>query len=616
MIDEKPLNREEIIDNFIGELLEGGDQSTLDEYCSRYPVMRSAFERKYEVVKTLEEGFREDGLSGTEIDDYLIVEEIGRGGMGVVYLALQRSLDRYVALKVLPSNLAPGTREIRRFRAEARAVARLSHPNIVPVFSIGEEKGMYYIAMALIPGLSLNKVIEGLKAGRDDPATASIVGDIIDRHPDFPRIGLKDAATGEPASIVAGRDPSFRDRPYLLFVLSLCSEIADALGYAHRNGVCHGDLKPSNIMLSSGGVPMIVDFGLAKDLRSVASVQSQDFLGTLAYASPEHLAHNAVNEKSDIWSFGVTMYEMITLQQPFRTHDVAGTVDRIARSDPPPMRARSRRISKDVEAVVNKCLEKDPGKRYDAAQELKEDIDRILAGRPVKARPVGRIGRQVRRARRNPLVSLLGAALVVFALITVYVAYNAAIRKSVSVGTRYYDEGQYSEALRSYGAALSRLKWIPFTEKSRAEVLCDLGNAWSGKGEYGEAIRSYERALEIDPGLVSALMGLGDVYLEIGAYDKTVSYYDKVLVLSPNDRNSYYQRGKAFKEQGMYDKALKDFHAAITIAAGDVDTLKEISAILREKGLSTMGDRSAYLRASGFTPPQIRTILPKANHDR
>lgn len=259
---------------------------------------------------------------------------------------------------------------------------------------------------------------------------------------------------------------------------------------------------------------------------------------------------------------------------------------------------------------------KRPGKRYDAAQELKEDIDRILAGRPVKARPVGRIGRQVRRARRNPLVSLLGAALVVFALITVYVAYNAAIRKSVSVGTRYYDEGQYSEALRSYGAALSRLKWIPFTEKSRAEVLCDLGNAWSGKGEYGEAIRSYERALEIDPGLVSALMGLGDVYLEIGAYDKTVSYYDKVLVLSPNDRNSYYQRGKAFKEQGMYDKALKDFHAAITIAAGDVDTLKEISAILREKGLSTMGDRSAYLRASGFTPPQIRTILPKANHDR
>jgi serine/threonine protein kinase len=611
MIETEPQEGAEIIEDFIEQLLEGGDRSTLEEYCGRYPSMRRALEGKFECVRALEEGFREDGLAGVEIDDYLVVEEIGRGGMGVVYLALQRPLERYVALKVLPMGLIPDTREIARFRNEARAASRLSHPNIVPVYSTGEDKGMYYIAMALIPGISFARVLEGLRAAGIEPETASAVKGIIETRVALPRIGLP---TGTPTA--AGRDPSFWDQPYLNLVLSLSSDVSDGLAYAHRNGVCHGDLKPSNIMLSSGGVPMIVDFGLARDVRSLVSIRSQDFLGTLAYASPEHLSRNIVNEKSDIWSLGATMYEMITLRQPFRTDDVAGTIGRIAKMDPPPMRERSRRVPKDAEAIVAKCLEKEPARRYDNAQGLKEDIDRLLAGAPVKARPIGRAARQLKRARRNPLVSLLGAALIVFALITPCIMFNSAIRAAVSTGTQYYDEGRYPEALRSYQRALNRLELIPFTENRRAEVLCDLGNAWSGKGEYEKAILSYESALRIDPGMVSALIGLGDVYFEIGAYDKTVSCYDKVLLLSPADRNSYYQRGKAYRRLGMYDKALKDFRGAITLAAGDVDTLGEISAVLSEKGLSTARERSACLGEAGFTGPEIRAILGKREGDR
>ena len=615
MIKDGPQDVSGIVDSFIEALLEGGDRSTLEEYCGEYPSLRTLFEAKYGVVRTLEEGLREDGFAGTEIDGFLIVEEIGRGGMGVVYLALQRSLDRYVALKILPSGLTADAREIARFRAEARAASRLSHPNIVPVFSSGEEAGMHYIAMALIPGLPLNRVLEGLKGAGKGRLTPSFAREIIERHAALPRI-LSAAGSDASSFVASGRDPSFWDQPYLGFVLSLCSEIADALAYAHRNKVCHGDLKPSNIMLSPGGVPMIVDFGLAKDLRSLASLKSQDFLGTLAYASPEHLAHNTVNEKSDIWSLGVTMYEMITLRQPFRADDVATTVDRIAKSDPPLMRARSTGISKDLQAIVGKCLEKQPRKRYDDAHALKDDIDRVLAGKPVAAHPVGLMGRQLKRGRRNPLVSLLGAALLCFALIFSCVAVVSSIRKSINAGTQYYDEGRYSEAVGSYEGALRRLRWIPFAEKERAEVLCDLGNAWSGKGAYEKAIPLYQRALEIDPGLVSALMGLGDVYFEMAAYDKTVSCYDKVLALSPTDRNSYYQRGKAYEAQGMYDKALKDFHAAITLAPGDVDALREIASVLREKGLSTERERSTYMGKGGFTPSEIRTILSLVDRKR
>ena len=611
MIETEPKSKAEIVEDFVEQLLEGGDRSTLEEYCGRYPSMRRAFEGKFECVRALEEGFREDSLAGVEIDDYLVVEEIGRGGMGVVYLALQRPLDRYVALKVLPMGLLPDTREIARFRNEARAASRLSHPNIVPVYSTGEDKGMYYIAMALIPGISLARVLEGLRAAGIEPEKASVVKDIIETRADLPRIGLP---TG--TSMAAGRDPSFWNQPYVDLVLSLSSDVSDALAYAHRNGVCHGDLKPSNVMLSSGGVPMIVDFGLARDVKSLVSIRSQDFLGTLAYASPEHLSRNIVNEKSDIWSLGATMYEMITLRQPFRTDDVAGTIGRIAKMDPSPMRERSRRVPKDAEAIVAKCLEKEPARRYDNAQDLKEDIDRLLAGTPVNARPIGRAARQLKCARRNPLASLLGAALIVLALITPCIMFNSAIRASVSTGTQYYDEGRYPEALLFYEKALNRLKWIPFTENRRAEVLCDLGNAWSGKGEYEKAILSYESALRIDPGMVSAFIGLGDVYFEIGAYEKTVSCYDKVLLLSPTDRNSYYQRGKAYRRLGMYDKALKDFRGAITLAAGDVDTLKEISAVLSEKGLSTVKERSAYLGEAGFTVPEIRAILGKREGER
>jgi len=607
MIEADPENRAEIIDRFIEELLEGGDRSTLEDYCGRYPSMRRALEGKFECVRALEEGFREDSLAGAEIEDYLIVEEIGRGGMGVVYLGLQKSLDRYVAFKVLPMGTMPDAREISRFRNEARAASRLSHPNIVPIFSTGEEKGMYYIAMELIQGIPLSRVLERLKAAGREPRTASEVRDIIEACEDLPRI-CRAFGTDAPKS-APGRGPSLWDQPYPAFVLSLCSDVSDALAYAHRNGVCHGDLKPSNIMLSSGGVPMIVDFGLARDVRSLVSIRSQDFLGTLAYASPEHLARNVVNQKSDIWSLGVTMYEMITLRQPFRTDDVAGTIGRIANTDPPPMRTRSGKVPKDAEAIVARCLEKAPERRYSDAQELKEDIDRLLAGRPVKARPIGKLARQLKRVRRNPVISLLGAALVVLALIIPWLAVNSAIQKWVSMGTQYYDEGRYSEALGSYRVAWDRLKWIPFSEKPKAEVLCDLGNAWSGKGEYEKAIHSYETALNIDPAMVSALIGLGDVYFEIGAYEKSVSCYDRVLLLSPADRNSYYQRGRAYRRLGMYDKALKDFHGAVSLAEGDVDTLREIAAVLSEKGLSTEGEQEAYLGEIGFTAPEIRAIL-------
>jgi tetratricopeptide (TPR) repeat protein len=610
MIDDGPEKQNPIVEGFVERLLdEGFDRSILEEYCEQYPDLRETLEGTYAVVTAVDEAFREDGLAGAVVGDFLICEEIGRGGMGVVYLALQQSLDRYVALKVLPSGLAAGSGFLKGMQAEARMIARFNHPNIVPIFSTGSDKGIYYIAMALIPGLPLSRVLEALRPLPPDQIKASSVREMMLAEPDLTRINLDSTEAGQPGSIMVTRDPSFWDQPYPRFVLSLCSEIADALGYAHRNGVCHGDLKPSNIMLTAGGIPMIVDFGLARDLRTLASVQSQDFLGTLAYASPEHLSGNVRSEASDIWSLGVTMYEMITLRQPFRTGDVAGTLARIARMEPPSMGSGRARVSRDVEAVVSKCLEKEPRMRYSDADRLKEDIDNVLASRPVTARPIGRPGRVLRWAKRNRAVSLLCLFLLVSAAVAAYALFNFAIRNAVAEGTRYADEGKYTEALRSYERAFGLLRWVPFSTERRADVMSDLGNGWSGKGDYEKAIRFFEAALRLDPDSTSALMGLGDVYFEKGAYDRTIAFYDRVLLLSPEDRNSYYQRGKAYKEKGRYNDALRDFRAAIRIAPDDLDTIKEISRVLRKKGLPTERSRRACLQAEGFNDQEIGAIL-------
>jgi tetratricopeptide (TPR) repeat protein len=610
MTEEGPEGQSRVIDSFIERLLECNlDRSVLDEFCERYPSLKEPLERKFSVMSAIDEAFEQESLAGSVIDDFLVCEEIGRGGMGVVYLALQQALDRYVALKVLPIHMATGNESIRRLQKEARIVARFSHPNIVPVFSSGSERGVYYIAMGLVSGLPLSKVIDALKPLPVDRVTAASVRDVLLNHPEVPRACLAKDETGAHDSSAAVRDPSFWHRPYSDFVLSLCSEVADALAYAHRNGVCHGDLKPSNIMLTADGTPMLVDFGLARDIGTLASIQAKDFLGTLAYSSPEQLAGNVRNEASDIWSLGVTIYEMLTLRQPFRTEDVSGTLERIAKTDPPPLRSAGARVSRDVEAIVARCLEKEPRRRFRDAGSLKGDIDSVLAGRPVAARPIGRTGRLVRWAGRNRAISLLIVFLLLLSTIAGFALFGYTIRNLTVEGASFSDEGRYTEALRSNEKALRMLEWVPFSKRRRAEVLSALGAAWWGKGGFGKSISFYEDALRLDPDCVSALIGLGDVYFEMGTYDKTIGLYNRVLLLSPEDRNSYFQRAKAFRGKGMYDDAIADFHSAMRIAPDDRETARGISSLLAAKGLTTESRKRTYLREKGFSERETDLVL-------
>ena len=468
MAVDTPYRQEEVINSFMERLLDGGNGLVLNDYCQKYPLLRTVFEQKYNIVRVLEEAFTDESLGGTEIGEFLIIQEIGRGGMGVVYLALQQSLGRYVALKVLPLGFSSDRVSIKRFRTEAQIIARFNHPNIVPIYSMGEEKGFYFIAMALIPGLSLNKILQGLRCFPVGEWSAELVRDIVHTHPDSARLNFCGDGTDNPESISVIRDPSFWNQSYTSFALILCAEIADALSYAHRNSMCHGDLKPSNIMLTYGGVPMIVDFGLAKDMRSLRNTQSQEFLGTIAYASPEHITRNIVSPASEIWSLGVTMYEMLSPDQPFQSTDVAGTVEKILKTDPPLLRTGRKAFPKDAEAIVFKCLEKAPENRYAKAELVKEDINNFLFSKPVIAKPVGKLGRSIKWVKRNKTVSILISTLMILLVIGSFVALNSSIKQYVVEGNNHFAGGRYREAIQSYESALKILSVPIFSANTKA----------------------------------------------------------------------------------------------------------------------------------------------------
>ena len=289
--------------------------------------------------------------------DYELTEEIGRGGMGIVYKARQLSLNRWVALKTISPTRLGSAVDVQRFRMEVEAAGRLEHPNILPVHEFGEHQGQYFYAMKLVEG-----------------------GNLLERIADcgLPR---SEAPTGTTAV-----DARERQRG----IAQLLITIARAVAYAHQRGILHRDLKPANILLDASGVPYVSDFGLAKFLdEDLGLTVSLAVVGTPGYMSPEQASgkSKALTMASDVYGLGAILYELLTGQAPFRGSSVE--VLRLVVEEPPKAPHQlNGRVDRDLETICLKCLNKEPTRRYAGAEELAEDLERWLAGEPIEARPV------------------------------------------------------------------------------------------------------------------------------------------------------------------------------------------------------------------------------------
>jgi WD40 repeat protein/serine/threonine protein kinase len=461
-----------LIEEF-NERLRCGECPSVPDYCERHPELAADLR---ELLPALVQVERVKGELSTDqptpapaleqLGDFRILREIGRGGMGVVYEAEQLSLGRRVALKVLTGRLLRDDRQRRRFGREAKAAAKLHHTNIVPVFGTGEHDGTPYYVMQCIQGRGLDAVIEELaRLGGSPPVTppapTSAVGQLAVSaadvawslvtgtfRPALDRDAADDGVTltagaaapaedahartdlpggpepSDPSSSVTlpGRaGPAGRERKltYWQSVARVGAQVADALEYAHRQGVLHRDIKPSNLLLDLVGTVWVTDFGLAKADDSDDLTHTGDIVGTLRYMPPEAFEGKA-DARGDVYALGLTLYELAALRPAFDERDRNRLIKQVTTGEPEPVGRTRPGVPRDLETVIHKAIDRDPARRYLTAAALRDDLQRIADDEPILARRQSTRERSWRWCRRHPAVAaLLGLIALLMAGVTV-----------------------------------------------------------------------------------------------------------------------------------------------------------------------------------------------------
>lgn len=423
--------------------LKAGSRPNIDAYINRYPELADAVRECLQGLHLFQSAI---GYSASSADkhshkivpderpaaplgDFQIVAEIARGGMGIVYEAVQLSLGRRVALKVLPFAATMDARSLQRFKLEAQAAALLHHTHIVPVYAVGCERGVHFYAMQLIHGQSLAAVIAELrndqaKGGAESAASAGEAKDGLSDTDDWKR----DLSTPEISSalestanisraVTAGN--STTSEGYIRRAVRLMIQAADALEHAHQAGVVHRDIKPANLLVDRSGNLWVTDFGLAQLQDQNGMTRSSDMVGTFRYMSPEQAGGQraVLDHRTDIYSLSATFYELLTLQPAVAAPTHQELLYQILHVEPRRPRDLNRAIPVELETILLKGLNKSAGDRYATAKELAADLQRFLDRKPILARRPSIVERAAKWGRRNP-APVFAALLVLIVIAT------------------------------------------------------------------------------------------------------------------------------------------------------------------------------------------------------
>jgi serine/threonine protein kinase/Flp pilus assembly protein TadD len=607
----------------------------------------------------------------SDLGDFRLIRELGRGGMGIVYEAEQVSLGRRVAVKVLPFAGTMDGKQLQRFRNEAQAAASLHHTNIVPVYFVGCERGVHYYAMQLIEGCTLAGLIRDLRRqfGLEkeesqpqpemksleilldpNPPDCAVPTDLppTAKHLPFPLApalrgdGGEGTATTQPIAALT-TEHSTKNPAFFRTAVNLGIQAAEALEHAHQMGIVHRDIKPANLLLDPRGNLWITDFGLAQFQAGTELTMTGDLIGTLRYMSPEQVLAKRVviDHRTDIYSLGVTLYELLTLQPAFKSENRQELLRQIAFDDPPPLRRLNKQLPEELETIVLKAMEKSAPARYTTAQEMADDLRRYLLHEPIRAKKPTLIQRAGKWNRRHPAVAR--SAVLVLLLVTVASIVSACLvwqekkrtalalvaesaeRDRAEEKTRLAEEREAETRAvldfvekrifaaarpKGYEGGLGRTVALrqaveaafPFVENGfrnqpliEARLRMTLGSAFLDLGDPQTAATQCERAVSIfteqqgrqHRDTLSSMTGLAICYQTLGRYPEALALHEDALALKrttlgydhPDTLRSMHSLAITYSSLGRYGDALK---------------LREETLALRQ---ATLGDDPDTLRS-------------------
>ncbi len=474
----KKINKEELLDKIVADYTRRtreGKAPEIAAYKRKYPSIADDIEDVLSSVAMIEglkietqtrdpsgDPARNTDISHLkQIGEYVLIREVGRGGMGIVYEAVHQALGRRVALKVMLEREFESEKQIARFRREAQAAARLHHTNIVSVFGVGEHDGYHYYVMEYVDGISLKSAVQSLTTigvGKSE-ALGQTIGDqnLTIGDGDFSTVDNSELAFAEDTDpelseprgdtkrilVPKARDMDLfsSDPNRYRWVGKIGAQVADALGYSHEMGMLHRDIKPANLMLDDKGQVWITDFGLVKLADEEQLTQTGAVLGTPQYLAPESLK-GQYDQKSETYCLGLSLYELATLKPAYAPGTHAEVFNRVINETPEAPQKIDPSIPRDLSTIIEKAISKDPKDRYNNAFELRDDLRAFLEDRPISARPLSLFEQGTRWARKNPVVASLG---VLSALLVCATAIVASSAWAITQNAKNELQDQYTE---------------------------------------------------------------------------------------------------------------------------------------------------------------------------
>ncbi len=609
--DEQKTRLTDLLDRYLCGL-EQGVPVDVQQINAQHPDLADVFTQylgKLNALYGVAAGWGEPATSPTQLGEFTILRELGRGGMGVVYEARQASLDRRVAIKLLSLSAGLDSQQLTRFRNEAQAAGSLQHPHIVPVYSVGAERGLHYYAMQLIDGISMDGWIRQRREQRESPPSGAARG---------------------------GRD-SFTDDWQRVVTWGI--QIATALHNAHESGVVHRDVKPSNLMLDQQGKIWITDFGLARCASDASLTRTGDVVGTIRYMSPEQARGQSalVDGRTDVYSLAATLYEMLTLRPAHDGPDAAAILKQIDEQPIPTLRPWCPDIPRDLETVLAKAMSKSRDGRYETAIDFADDLRRVVAGEPTVARPPTIADRMVHFASKHrqgvlttALVGTLG--LIGFAISTALIAAE----KQVSDAQRQRaEDGEKLAhgAVDRLGAQIAELLAdIPAAEQVRRRCLAETLDYYQQFAASASHDPQLREDLAITYGKIGSLHSdLGSSSEAIAALQTSERLYQQLAQQQPEDtearlawstsqnnlalalqRNGQLEEAAGYfaKAIGSQDELWQDLHRdAAPTTAEEYEVTLRLATSLNNLGL-LLADSEAFEEAETYYLRAIALLQP------